>query len=157
MKTHFTLLLLAPLVLSAQTSVSGKDCTGIWKTIDDEDGKTKSHVEVYEKDGRYFARVIKLLDPQILKDNNKERYEDVVCKECPANRGKNKPLLGLQMLWDMKKLSDKYGEGEIMDPKTGKIYDCTLWLDESDPKGNTLKVRGWLLFFYRTQTWYRVE
>jgi uncharacterized protein (DUF2147 family) len=141
----------------SQTEISGKDIVGIWQTIDDEEGKTKSQVQVYKKGDKYVGKIVKLIDPQILKDAEKERFEDVMCDECPRDHGKDKPLLGLEMLWDMQKLADKYGEGQIMDPKNGKVYDCTIWLDDSDKSGNTLKVRGWILFLYRTQTWYRVE
>ena len=141
----------------SQTTVNGKDIIGIWKTIDDEEGKTKSHVEIFKKDNKYYGKIVKLVDPQILVDAEKERFEDVMCDECPKEHGKDKPLLGLQMLWDLEKLNDKYGEGEIMDPKNGKIYDCTVWLDDSDKNGNTLKVRGWIMFLFRTQTWYRVN
>jgi uncharacterized protein (DUF2147 family) len=37
-----------------------------------------------------------------------------------------------------------------MDPETGKVYDCKLWLE-----GDVLKVRGYVAFFFRTQTWRR--
>ncbi len=141
----------------AQTTINGKDIIGAWKTIDDEEGRTKSHVQIVKKGEAYHGKITKLIDPQILKDAEKERFEEVMCDECPAERGKGKPLLGLEMLWGMKKQSDKYADGEIMDPKTGKIYTCTMWLDEADKSGNTLKVRGWILFLFRTQTWYRVE
>lgn len=161
MSVRFATITIAYIVFSttsfAQVTVNNKDITGIWKTIDDEEGRTKSHVQIYKKGENYHGKIVKLIDPQILKDAEKERFEDVTCDECPDNRGKDKPLLGLEMLWGMKKLADKYAEGEIMDPKTGKIYDCTLWLDASDPSGNTLKLRGWILFLYRTQTWYRVQ
>ena len=36
----------------------------------------------------------------------------------------------------------------IMDPKKGTVYDCKLWIE-----GGNLKVRGYVLFIYRTQTW----
>ena len=54
----------------------------------------------------------------------------------------------------MEKDGDQYNEGTICDPKTGKIYDCKLWL-EDDP--NKLFVRGYVAFFFRTQEWIRVE
>jgi len=37
-----------------------------------------------------------------------------------------------------------------MDPETGKVYDCKIWLENGQ-----LKVRGYVAFFYRTQTWLR--
>ena len=40
--------------------------------------------------------------------------------------------------------------GKIYDPKSGKTYKCTIWLD-----GKNLKVRGILGIFHSTQTWKR--
>ena len=45
---------------------------------------------------------------------------------------------------------DKWEGGKIYNPKNGKTYKCTIWLE-----GNNLKVRGYLGIFYETQTWKR--
>lgn len=44
--------------------------------------------------------------------------------------------------------SGKYSGGKITDPENGKTYELTAQLS-----GNTLKLRGHLGPFYRTQTW----
>ena len=141
----------------AQVSMGGKDCLGTWKTIDDETGRVKSHVEISQRGGKYYGKIVKLLDPQTLKDAGVETFEEVVCSKCPEGRGKDAKMLGLEIVWDMEKGSDKWSGGSIMDPKKGKEYTCTMWMDDSDNTGNTLKVRGWVAFFYRTQTWYRIN
>ena len=156
-KILIPILLLLTLSLSAQVLVNGKTCLGTWKTIDDETGVTKSTVKVFKKGNLYFGQVLKILDPDALKDSGKDRYEDILCDECPEGKGKDQPIMGLQIIWDMEQRSDKWAGGKIMDPENGKIYTCTMWLDDDDKEGNTLKVRGWLAFFFRTQTWYRVE
>jgi uncharacterized protein (DUF2147 family) len=142
---------------TAQVSVNGKDCLGVWKTVDDETGRTKSHVEIFKKGNNYHAKIIKLLDPQTLKDSGEKRFEDIKCDKCPSDHGKDQSMIGLEMVWDMYKSSDKWKGGSIMDPKKGKVYTCTMWMDDSDAKGNTLMVRGWVAMFYRTQTWYRIN
>lgn len=151
------LILLTFFSSNAQVKINGKDCTGVWKTIDDETGRTKSKVKIYKKGDKYFGQIIELLDPQSLEEAGVDEFEDILCDDCPKDRGRDKPVLGLQIVWDMEQESDGWAGGDIMDPKNGKVYGCSMWLDEDDPKGNTLKVRGWLAFFYRTQTWYRVE
>ncbi|MEQ9231372.1 MAG: DUF2147 domain-containing protein [Cyclobacteriaceae bacterium] len=151
----FAILLILFNFAFGQVSIAGKTCAGIWRTVDDETGRTKSKVQIVEKGGKYFGTIIELLDPETLKDSGVDTFEEVVCDECPKDRGKDQPVIGLTIIWDMKQESDRWADGEIMDPENGKIYGCSLWLDEDDPKGNTLKVRGWLAFFYRTQTWYR--
>jgi uncharacterized protein (DUF2147 family) len=48
-----------------------------------------------------------------------------------------------------------YEKGSICDPKNGKVYTCEMWLKPGDP--NTLVVRGYWGFIYRTQNWVRVK
>lgn len=125
--------------------------TGTWKTVSDEGvdkGKVKSHVEIFEKNGAYFAKAIKLL----------LKPQDTLCEKCEGDL-KNKPVVGMIFLQDMKKsgkldeeLGDEYAGGMIMDPDNGKTYKCKLWL-----KGDVLTVRGYIGFFYRTQQWFRVK
>lgn len=156
-KALLPILLLFTLTLSAQVSINDKTCIGTWKTIDDETGVTKSTVRIFKKGDLYFGKILEILDPDALNKSGKERLEDIVCEECPKDHGKDQLMMGLQIIWDMKQKSDKWAEGKIMDPEKGKIYTCTMWLDDNDKDGNTLKIRGWLAFFFRTQTWYRVE
>ena len=123
---------------------------GTYKTIADEGPdkcKAKSHLEIFEQNGAYFARIAKLLlEPQ-----------DKVCEKCKGDL-KGKPLIGMVIMSEMKKtgktdadFGDEYAGGKIMDPENGKSYRCKIWV-----KGDTLTVRGYLLAFHRTQYWYRV-
>ena len=149
--------LLITTTLFAQTSINEKDIVGVWKTIDDETGRTKSHIKIYKKGAKYHGKIIKLLDPETLKNSGKERFEDIKCDQCPAEYGVNQPLVGLEIVKNMQQKRNKYAGGNIIDPKKGKVYTCTIWMDDSDSEGNTLKVRGWVAMFYRTQTWHRVN
>ena len=151
-KRLFTIVLMAAVAvaflsvgLQAQGQLIGK-----WKTIADEapdKGKAKSHLEIFEQNGVYFARIAKLLlEPQ-----------DKVCEKCKGDL-KNKPLIGMVLMSNMKKtgkfdkdFGDEYAGGDIMDPENGKSYRCKIWV-----KGDLLTVRGYLAIFHRTQNWYRV-
>lgn len=135
-----TLLIL--LVLSISPALS-QSIVGSWKTIDDESGKPRSIVEIYEKEGKYFGKIVKLF-------REPSEDQDPICEECEDHR-KNKKIIGMEIISDMKfnKKDNQYHKGEIMDPENGNIYDCKLWIDDE----GKLKVRGYLLFFYRTQTW----
>ncbi|GAA5524833.1 hypothetical protein Maes01_01392 [Microbulbifer aestuariivivens] len=116
------------------------DILGKWRTIDDETGQPKSIVEIYEKDGKYYGRVVDLL----------MKPDDSVCDKCPGAR-QGQRVVGMDVITGMVKDGDVYEGGEILDPNNGKVYDCKLWLEGKD----RLMVRGYLGFFYRTQTWYR--
>jgi len=110
---------------------------GVWKTIDDETGKEKSIIRIYERDGMLFGEVVDLL----------LKPDDTLCTKCKGELH-NKPVVGMTILQNMKKDGDKYSDGTILDPEKGKTYQCKLWLE-----GNNLKVRGYIGFLYRTQTW----
>ena len=143
--------------VSAQISINKKNCIGTWRTVDDETGNTKSHVQIFKKGDKIYAKIIKLLDPQSLADSGEKRFEDIKCDKCPDGHGKDEHTIGLEMVWDMYESSDKWKGGSIMDPKKGKVYTCTMWMDSEDKDGDTLYVRGWIAMFYRTQKWYRVK
>ncbi len=119
---------------------------GKWKTIDDETQKAKSIVELYEKNGKLYGKVIELFrEPQ--EDQNPK------CLKCTDDR-KDQPVLGMIILRDLQLKNGFYKDGTICDPKKGKVYNCELWLDPSDK--NKLQVRGYWGFLYRTQTWQRM-
>jgi len=125
-------------------NLSGQSVLGVWKTIDDNTKDPKSHVKIYEKGGKVYGKVVKLLPAATTK----------VCIDCPGNK-KGKSLIDLDILWDMVKDGNVYDDGEIVDPANGKVYSCKLYLKDK----NTLIVRGYLgiSLLGRSQTWYRVE
>ncbi len=126
-------------------SVNSQSILGKWKTIDDETGEAKSIVEVFAKSGKIYAKVVEILD---LPDKNS------VCQKC-SGEDKNKPILGLIIIKGLSKEGAEYTSGEILDPKNGKLYKCTLSLESKDK----LKVRGYIGFSLlgRTQYWYRLN
>lgn len=128
----------------AGMSVSAQSVTGVWKTIDDETGEPKSHVKLYEKGGILYGKVVKLLPAAV----------GTICENCPGDK-KGQPIKGMQFIWGLEKYDDYWGGGEVLDPKSGKIYNCKLWLESEDK----LVVRGYvgISFLGRSQTWLRVE
>jgi uncharacterized protein (DUF2147 family) len=136
MKHLYCLLLFS---LLAYTT-NAQTITGIWKTINDETGEAKSHIELFESDHKLYGKVVKLL----------KSPPDKRCDKCPGERN-NQPVLGMVLLTDMLKKDGYYQSGSILDPEKGKWYNCKLWLKEGDP--NTLVVRGYIGPVYRTQYW----
>jgi uncharacterized protein (DUF2147 family) len=118
---------------------------GKWKTIDDETGKEKGIVEIYEKNGKVYGKIIDILD--IEHKHNK-------CEKCKGD-DKNKPILGLIILKGLVKDGEIYDGGNITDPKNGKSYHCKIELDGKDK----LIVRGYIgiPLFGRSQTWIRLK
>lgn len=137
------------LVVAAWASGQQPALTGRWKTVDDETGRVKSMVEITERGGVYFGQIVELFR---LPDEDPNPR----CTECDDDR-KDQPALGMEIIRDMVCNGDKleWEGGSICDPKNGKVYDCEMWIEEDDP--NTLYVRGYILFLYRTQEWHRVS
>ena len=117
---------------------------GTWQTIDDHWKKVKSLVEVKNENGTLKGYICKIyLLPH--------EGTDPVCTECVGSL-KNSKVVGMKMIWNFKKVNDKWVDGKILDPGNGNIYDASLWLIDND----TLKVRGYLGPFYRSQVWKRM-
>lgn|SRR5688572_24414770 len=132
-------LLLSTLLSHAQTSVLGK-----WKTVDEETNEEKSIIEIFERDGKVYGKIVKIFT---------QEDPDPVCEECPDNDPRyKKKIIGMEIIKDMEKDGNEYSKGNILDPQDGKIYRCRMWV-ESDG----LKVRGYWGPFYRTQTWKKVS
>ncbi len=139
------MLSLSLLILS-QTMMA-QSITGKWKTIDDDSGKERSIVEIYQNGERYFGKIVKLFrEPGEPKDPR--------CTECKGEK-KDQRILGMEIIQNLEydPKDKEYDGGQILDPENGNVYDCKIWVDER----GQLKVRGYLYFLYRTQTWLPAE
>ncbi len=126
-KILFLIMMCMPLMAIAEDGIEG-----YWTTIDDETNTPKSVVQIYAYQGKIYGRVVKLFQ-------NKQAVAKLP----------DSPLIeGLDVIWDMEKLKNKYSNGKILDPKSGKVYDCDMWRE-----GNKLIVRGKIAFLGRNQTW----
>ncbi len=132
--------LLTALLFSSNLQAQTQTVLGKWKTIDDETGKEKSLVEIFEKDGKVFGRILELLDPP---------EPNPACDQCTDDR-KDTPIIGMEIIRDMTEKGDgiTMTNGTICDPENGKIYKSSIWRE-----GDVLKVRGYIGFLFRTQTW----
>lgn len=118
---------------------------GTWETIDDNTGKPKALVRISEVDGALQGTVVKVLQS--------DQGPNPICAKCSGKR-KDQPVLGMTIMWGLHKDGNQWDGGHILDPKTGHIYKCKLWLIDA---GRQLKVRGYMGFalFGRTQVWIR--
>ncbi|MEK7705264.1 MAG: DUF2147 domain-containing protein [Myxococcota bacterium] len=121
---------------------------GLWKTIDDETGKEKSIVRIWEEDGKMYGKVIKLF-------RGPDEEQNPKCDKCPGDK-KDQPTIGLTILWDLEKDDEEWSGGKILDPNNGKTYKCYIAVEDG---GIKLKVRGFIGFALigRTQYWHRVD
>jgi uncharacterized protein (DUF2147 family) len=119
---------------------------GKWKTIDDRTGNPKGVIDIYKKGGKMFGKVVEILE---------KGKKDAVCTKCDGDL-KDEPVLGMVIIKGAEKHEDGEWKGKhLFDPEQAMTFRCKIWLNPDNP--NELKVRGYLAFIYRTQTWIRVE
>lgn len=133
--------LIAVIVSCCSTAQSTTEAVGgRWKTIDDNTSLPKSVVELTIENGVLTGRIVDLFDKSKL---------GKVCDACPSDRH-GQPIVGMEIIRGMRRDGREWQGGTILDPETGKLYDCRLWVENGQ-----LKVRGYVAFFFRTQTWMR--
>lgn len=145
MKKFFFLFLLGS--YSIHSFASDQLNGTVWKTIDDETNQPRALVSFREdKNGVLSATIEKILVPS---EANK-------CTKCVGTY-QNKSLVGLTIVKNLKNSSqNKYTNGSILDPKTGKTYSFNATLS---PDGKKLSGRGYIGIsaLGRSQTWYKIK
>ena len=140
---RFALAVVVGYVLGSGPVLAADSPVGRWKTVDDKSGQVVSEVQLYEHDGKLFGKIIALTEP------TDTQGQPATCTKC-TGADKGKPIIGLVIVQGLSLSGDRYKGGTILDPDDGKIYKAELWVEEG-----TLKVRGYLGLFYRTQTWFK--
>jgi uncharacterized protein (DUF2147 family) len=138
-------LLLLTFILLFSISSFSQTIFGKWNSFDEETNKIEATIEVYEKDGKAYAKIISIIDPE---------KRSATCTACKGKL-KNTPILGMNILTGLKEDGDEWSGGKILDPKNGKQYKCYIKLKDD----NTLKLRGYIgiSWFGRTAIWKRAE
>lgn len=133
-------------ILLCTSWVSSQSIFGKWKTIDDRTGNPKAVIDIYEKDGLMYGHVLEILE---------EGKENALCTKCDGEK-KDKPVVGMTIIEGAEHKGDGVYKGDtLFDPEQAMTFRCKIWLNPDN--SDELKVRGYLAFLYRTQTWIRVE
>lgn len=130
-------------ILWLTTQLTSQSLTGTWVTVNEED-QPESHISLYIENGKLYGKIIKILNPDRV---------NARCDKCEGDR-KGKSILNMVVIEGMVKNGNKW-EGDIVDPKNGKVYSCYIELENQD----RLKVRGFIGFSLlgRTQYWRRLK
>jgi len=109
---------LTVITLTCSLIINAQTIFGYWENPDDVTGEVNSIIEVYEKNGKAYAKIIEITET-IRRDD--------LCVKC-TGKDKNQPILGMDILTGLTKEGKQWTDGKILDPKKGKIYDCYIEL-----------------------------
>jgi uncharacterized protein (DUF2147 family) len=104
-------------------------------------------MQVYQKDNKYFGRVISYDVAGQLDEKN------------PNPEFRSRPIVGVDLLSEFSydKESKRWLGGTIYDAKSGKTYKCRLWFEDDEP--GVLWARGYIgiSLLGRTERFERVK
>ena len=143
MKKHL-LALAVLMLLSTCAWAQSLSPVGIWTN---EDGKAR--FEIYKCGDKLCGKIVTLKEPL---RNGKPKVDE----KNPDKALRNRPLAGLVFMNGFEYDSDnKWDDGTIYDPESGKTYSCYMKMINKDK----MEVKGYIgiSLIGRTQTWTRVK
>jgi uncharacterized protein (DUF2147 family) len=154
-KTHYhfitmkkTLLLCLTLLLGVLGAASAQTLSplGIWTNAE-----KKATFEIYQCGNKLCGKIVTLTVP-----NDPKTGKPKTDSMNPDPKLRNRPRLGLVFMQGFEyDEGNKWDDGKIYDPESGKTYSCYMKMENQ----NTMEVKGYIGFSMigKSQTWTRVK
>ena len=143
-----TLLLLVALVLGLTRMASAQTMSplGIWTNAE-----KKATFEIYKCGDKLCGKIVTLTVP-----NDPKTGKPKTDSMNPDPKLRNRPRLGLVFMQGFEYDDDnKWDDGKIYDPESGKTYSCYMKMNNA----NSMEVKGYIGFSMigKSQAWTRVK
>lgn len=136
----FWMVLIFPSIVFAEPTP-----VGLWQSYD-LNKNVRNIVKFSLKNGKLMGNIVKV---------KSLRGEKALCDVC-VGPWHNKPLLGLPIIWGLKKLGNKWVNGQVVNVDNGKIYNCQLSVSDDNKIMNFTGYLG-IPAFGATVQWMRVN
>ena len=109
----------------------------------------EAHIDISRRSDKYYGKIVWLKEPKDEKGNPKTDFNN------PKANLRSKQIIGLEILKDFVFEDGKWIDGNIYDPKSGKVYSCNMTLKSN----GDLNMRGYIgvSILGRTEVWKRVR
>lgn len=146
MKKIFFLLVVLVLAGARLASAQTQSPLGVWTNAE-----KKATFEIYKCGDKLCGKIVTLTVP-----NDPETGKPKTDTQNPDPKLRSRPRLGLVFMEGFKYDDDnKWDDGKIYDPETGKTYSCYMKMESA----NSMEVKGYIGFSLigKSQTWTRVK
>ncbi|MBC7448255.1 MAG: DUF2147 domain-containing protein [Hymenobacteraceae bacterium] len=139
-------LTLAVAVLACFSAAAQKlSPLGVWTN-----SEKKANFEIYQCGNKLCGKIVSLREPNDAAGKPKTDTEN------PEAKLRSRPRLGMVFMQDfVYDDGNKWDDGKIYDPESGKTYSCYMKMENA----NQMEVKGYIGFSMigRSQTWTRVK
>ncbi|MBT9392439.1 DUF2147 domain-containing protein [Hymenobacter sp. NST-14] len=144
---HFIILSIALLFgLIGSASAQTLSPLGVWTNAD-----KKATFEIYKCGDKLCGKIVSLATP-----NDPKTGKPKVDTMNPNPKQRTRPRLGMVFMSGFEYDEDnKWDDGKIYDPESGKTYSCYMKMENA----NTMEVKGYIGFSLigKSQIWTRVK